>query len=335
MVLLITNDEVRSAIDMAQAIDVVEAGFREEAEGGLHQPHRLNMPAGEPGKSFLRIGPCVMHNSGWMGFKAMNLAKDIGVRYQVHLYKMATGELCSIMDGQFLTTLRTGATSGVATRYLARKKPGLVGVLGSGQESMMQLEAMRALGLVSSARIYSPTPEKRESLAQLFRDKHGLDVKAVATPREAVEGCDSVVGAVNSSNPVILGEWLRPGMHINSVGTARPTQREIDHEVFRRAEIIVVDTREGVFKEAGDGVSAAKDGVVDPDGTFELSQLVVGKAPRRTSDEQITLFKSVGTAVQDIAVAAQVYQNALARGLGRDMGKFPYILEKSAQKNYH
>lgn len=335
MVLLLTNDEVRASVDMKEAIDVVEAGFREEAEGGLHQPHRLNMPAGEPGKSFLRLGPCVMHHSGWMGFKAMNLAKDIGVRYQVHIYKMATGELCSIMDGQFLTTIRTGATSGVATKYLARKTPGLVGVLGSGQESMMQLEAMRALGLVSAARIYSPTPEKREALAAFFRDKHGLDVKAVATAREAVEGCDSVVGAVNSAQPVILGEWLRPGMHINSVGTARPTQREIDHEVFRRAEITVVDTREGVFKEAGDGVLAVKDGIVNPDAAFELSQLVVGKAPARTSDSQITLFKSVGTAVQDIAVAVKAYENARARGLGRDMGTFPYILEKNAQKPYN
>jgi alanine dehydrogenase len=314
MTLLLTNDDVRAAVDMADAIEAMEAGFREEAEGGLHQPHRLNMPAGEPGKAFLRIGPCVMQHSGWMGFKAMNLAKNVGVRYQVHLYAMATGELCAIMDGQFLTTLRTGATSAVATKRLARKTPGVVGVLGSGQESLMQLEAVRTLGLVSAARIYSPTAAKRDALAASFRAKFRLDVTAVDSPQTAVEGCDIVVAAVNSPEPVVLGRWLRPGMHVNSVGTARPSQREIDVDVFRKAALIVADTREGVFKESGDCIAAVAECAAVPDKTFELHQLVSGKAPHRTDETQITLFKSVGTAVQDIALAVKVYQNAVAGG---------------------
>lgn len=333
MVMLLRNADVRACVDMADAIDVLEAAFLEESKGGLHQPPRLNMPAGEPGKTFLRIGPCVMQHSGWMGFKAMNLAKNVGVRYQVHLYSMADGELRAIMDGQFLTTLRTGATSGVATRRLARKTPGVVGVLGAGEEAMMQLEAVRTLGLVASAKVFSPTPEKREALAAYFRNRFQMQITAVGSEQEAVVGCDMVVAAVNSPKPVILGEWLSPGMHVNSVGTARPTQREIDNEVFRRSAIVAVDTRAGVFNEAGDGL-AAKD-VMKPENAYELAQLVGGTAPARTDDRQITLFKSVGTAVQDIAVAVRAYQNALARKIGEDIAGFPTILEKTATKSYH
>src|SRR5262249_31683270 len=147
MVMLLRNADVRACVDMAEAIDALDAAFLEESKGGIDQPQRLNMPAGEVGKTFLRIGPCVMNRSGWMGFKAMNLAKNVGVRYQVHLYSMEDGELRAIMDGQFLTTLRTGATSGVATKRLARSTPGVVGVLGAGEEARMQLEAVRVLGL--------------------------------------------------------------------------------------------------------------------------------------------------------------------------------------------
>jgi ornithine cyclodeaminase/alanine dehydrogenase-like protein (mu-crystallin family) len=263
----------------------------------------------------------------------MNLAKNIGVRYQVHLYSMADGELRAIMDGQFLTTLRTGATSGVATMRLARRTPGVIGVLGAGEEAAMQLEAVRTLGLVASARVFSPTPAKREALAAHFRDSFDMDIVAVGTEKEAVVGCDLVVAAVNSPQPVILGEWLSPGMHVNSVGTARPTQREVDNEVFRKSDIVVVDTRAGVFSEAGDGLAAKQ--VMCPESAYELAQLVSGVAPARTDDREITLFKSVGTAVQDIAVAVRAYQNALACKAGEDIAGFPTILEKTPAKIYH
>lgn len=334
MVLLLSNDDVRATIGMSEAIDALDAAFLEEARGQVHQPQRLNMPAPEAGKSFLRIGACVMSGSGWMGFKAMNLAKNVGVRYQVHLYSLADGALRAIMDAQYLTTLRTGATSGVATRRLvASQRPGKVAVLGAGQEALMQLEAMRVLGLVASAAIFSPTPQKREALADFFRETHGMEVSAVDSAKSAVSEADIVVAAVNASEPVILGDWLKPGVHVNSVGTARPTQREIDSDVFRRSAIVVVDTRNGVFTESGDCLAAAD--VIKPEQAFELSELVAGRAPARTHDDQITLFKSVGTAVQDIAVAARIYEFAEAKGLGTRLRDFPYVLEKHASKPYH
>ena len=128
-----------------------------------------------------------------------------------------------------------------------------------------------------------------------------MEIETVSSEREAVDGCGIIVSAVNSAEPVILGDWLKPGMHVNSVGTARPTQREIDADVYRRANIIVVDTREGVFHEAGDAIAASEAGAVSPDAAFELHEIVGGTAPVREDDNQITLFKSIGTAVQDVS----------------------------------
>src|SRR5262249_45432690 len=150
----------------------------EEGEGGVQQPPRTNIPIDDP-KGFLRLGPCIMKNSRWMGFKAMNLAEGVGCRYQVHLYSMNDGVLRAIMDAQFLTTLRTGATSAIATRYLARRQPGVVGVIGSGREAYTQLEAMRVLGCVASAKVYSPTACNREAFARYFRDSFGMDIVSV------------------------------------------------------------------------------------------------------------------------------------------------------------
>ena len=332
VILLLRHDDVRAAVTMADAIEAMEAGFREEGEGGVQQPARTNITIERP-KGFLRLGPCVMRQSGWMGFKAMNLAEGTGVRYQVHLYSMADGALRAIMDAQLLTTLRTGAASAVATRRLARKGPGTLAVIGAGREAFMQVEAMRALGCISAAKVYSPTPASRQSLAAYFRDTLGMDIRAVDSAEAAVDGADIVVAAVASSVPAVMGRWLRPGMHINSVGTARPTLREIDEDVLRRSDIISVDTRDGVFNEAGDCVVARS--WLKPEQSCELAELVAGRAAGRTSDAQITLFKSVGSAVQDIALAVKIYQNALALGLGQRIDDFPVIADKSPPRIRH
>ena len=320
MPLLLTHQDVCASVTMADAIEAMEQAFREQGEGQVVQPQRLNVTAG---KGWLRVGPAILNASGWMGFKAMNMAAGVGVRYQVHLYRIADGELVAIMDAQHLTTLRTGATSAVATRRLARQEPACIGVFGSGAEARAQIEAMHALGLDREIRIYSPTPANRERLAAELAQAWHKPVEAVDEPRRAVDGCGIIVAAVKSSEPVLFGEWLAPGTHVSSIGTARRDQREIDPSTFQRSAVVVVDTREGVFGEAGDAV-AAKD-VFMPEQAYELADVVVGKAPGRTSPEQITLFKSVGTAVQDVAMAACIYHKARERGLGTELAGFPIV----------
>jgi alanine dehydrogenase len=320
MTLILSNEDVRASVTMGDAVEAMEAAFREQGAGGVNQPPRTNIKAG---KGWLRVGPVVMEHSGWMGFKAMNLAAGIGVRYQVHLYSIEDGDLKAIMDAQYLTTLRTGATSAVATKRLARKTPGKVAVLGSGVESRAQLEAMHEIGLVESATVYSPTRENRDRFAAEYTESLGVEVQAMGSAEEAVTGCAMVVAGVKSQETVLHGSWLTPGMHVNSVGTARRDQREIDPETFERAAIIVVDSRDGVFGEAGDAV-AAKD-VVSPDQVHELAELVSNGGPNRSTEDQITLFKSVGTGVQDIGLAAMVYERARAGGYGTEFADFPFV----------
>ena len=195
-----------------------------------------------------------------------------------------------------------------------------VAVLGSGVESRAQLEAMHALGLAERARVYSPTAANRERFAAEYAASLGIDVEAVGDARAAVAGAGIVVAAVKSSEHAFFGAWLEPGVHVNSVGTARPDQREIDPETFRRSDIVVVDTRHGVFSEAGDAIVA--NDVISPDDVSQLSEVVASNWPRRTNDRQITLFKSIGTAIQDIALAAKIYERARDRGLGTDFPDF-------------
>jgi ornithine cyclodeaminase/alanine dehydrogenase len=320
MTLLLTHEDVRSLVGMADAIEAMESAFLEEGEGHTLLPPRINVKAGA---GWLRIGPVSLERSGWMGFKAMNLAPGRGVRYQVHLYRIETGELLAIMDAQHLTTLRTGATSAVATRRLAPVRKLQMALLGSGAEARAQLEAMSVAGFVSTVRIFSPTPANRERLAAEFRDRHGLDARDVASAEDAVNGAELIVAAVKSSEPVLFGRWLEPGVTVVSVGTARRDQREIDVETFRRSARIVVDTREGVFGEAGDAV-AAKDAIAGKP-VNELAEVVAGKACGRASADEITLFKSVGTGIQDIALATVIYERAMQRGVGTPLPEFPYL----------
>src|SRR4051812_26790709 len=253
MTLLLKHEEVMQTVSMDDAIVAMESGFKEEGEGGALLPQRINVKAG---KGWFRVGPVVLQNSGWVGFKAMNLAPGHGLRYQVHLYKIESGELLSIMDAQHLTTLRTGATSAVAPRRLKEAKPCVVSLLGSGAEAYAQLDAMRAAGYVASARVYSPTEANRKRLAETFRTRHGMNIVDVPSAEAAVDGSEIVLAAVKSNATVFWGRWLQPGMHVNSVGTARRDQREIDVETFTRSDVIVVDSREGVFGEAGDACEA-------------------------------------------------------------------------------
>ena len=322
MTLLLHHDDVRGLVTMKDAIEAMERAFAEEAEGAAILPQRINMTAG---KGWLRVGPVALEKSRVMGFKAMNLCPGIGVRYQVHLFAMDSGELLSIMDAQHLTTLRTGATSAVATRRLARPGPAKIALLGSGAEARAQLEAMHAAGYVRSVRVFSPTKENREKLARDFQEAFGMEIEACDRAEDAVEGSDIVLAAVKASIPVLLGEWLKPGMHINSVGTARKDQRELDPVAFQRCTRIILDTRRGVLEEAGDAV-VARD-CIATDRVHELCDLVSGKAQSRGSDSEITLFKSVGTGIQDIALANTIYLKARKQDVGTELGSFPYLKE--------
>src|SRR5262249_25001754 len=176
-------------------------------------------------------------------------------------------------------------------------------------------------GLAQAARVWSPTPANRERFAAELGARLGIPITAESDSRAVVRDCGMLVAAVRSPDTVLEAEWLGAGAHGHSGRAARPDQREIAPEVFARAAVAVVDTREGVFGEAGDAIAARE--VVSPEQVHELADLVVGRAPGRGDAAEITLFKSVGTAVQDVGIAARIYEQARARGLGTEIGGFP------------
>lgn len=319
MAILLYREEVGAAVTMAEAVAAVEEGFRLQARGEFSLPPRLTAPAP---KGWLRMMPAILSGMEVMGFKAMNLSPGVGVRYVVFLYRIRDGELLAIMDAEPLTTQRTGAVSAVATKWMARLNASTVGVIGSGAEARAQLHAMAAVRQIRSARVFSPNPERRKRFAQEMSKTLGIDVSAVESPREAIRETDLVVLAVKATTPVFFGDWLEPGMHVNAIGSVRPEQREIDSATFRRSDLVVVDYRDETM-ECGDGLAAKADGV-DGGRFHELSEVVDGKASGRTDSRAITLFKSVGTALQDLALAKKIYEAAVSKGLGRDLGVFPH-----------
>jgi alanine dehydrogenase len=216
----------------------------------------------------------------------------------IQLFKPETGEPLVLMDGRLITEERTAAVSAVATEHLARPDASVLALIGSGVQARSHLKALRLVRDLREVRVWSP--RHAGDFAREF------DVRAATSPEEAVAGADVIVTATTSKTPVLRGEWLSPGAHINAVGARRPDWRELDDEVLRRARLYV-DSREAAQKESGD-VRAADEVVA------ELGEVAAGTRPGRRSADEVTVFKSLGLAVEDVASADLVYRTALGTG---------------------
>jgi ornithine cyclodeaminase/alanine dehydrogenase len=212
--------------------------------------------------------------------------------------------------------MRTGAASGVATRALARADARTVGLFGSGWQASSQLEAICRVRPIHQAWVYSRNPERRERFARERRERLGIDVTAVDEPRRAVAEADIVATITTASEPLFDGRWLRPGTHLNVAGANRPRSQEVDVETVRRAQRVAIDDKAQGQLEAGDLLVPIAAGVLSWDDVCELGDVVAGKIPGRADDGDITLFKSLGVALEDIAVARVVVDKARAAGLG-------------------
>lgn len=320
MAFLLQDKDVKGLLTMEEAIRALERGALEQSRGATLLPRRLTVDVG-PG--WLRIMPAALLESGVMGFKEMHLTKGVGVRYLINLYDVASGALQATMDADWITVIRTAATSALATRYMARAEVTRIGLLGSGEQARAHLLALSCVRRFEEVRVYSPRPLRRQAFCDWVRRELGLDGRAAASPEEAVVDADLVVAAFRASGtPVLRAAWLRPGTHIVGISSVRAEAREIEDAVWKVSDRIVVDDRAHVL-ESGDGRSAVASGSLNPDDAAELWQVVSGQVPGRERDEEITLFKSVGTALQDLAVAAAVYERARREGVGLDIGEFP------------
>ena len=295
--LILDEAAVRRLLNMRALIPAVERALRTLSAGEAAQPLRVMVPVAGHG-GFLGSMPA--YAGGQLGAKLVTFFpnnKGVPTHHAlVVLFKPETGEPMAVMDGRLITEMRTAAVSAAATNVLARRDAAVLAILGSGVQAHSHLEALRMVRDFREVRVWSPRN------AGAFAERFG--VRGARSAEEAVRGADVVLVATTSRTPVLMGEWLAPGMHVNAIGAPRPDWRELDDEVMRKAKLYV-EQREAASRESGDVIAGGN--------IFaEIGEVFGGKKAGRQSPGEITLFKSVGVAVEDLASAELVYQHALA-----------------------
>jgi ornithine cyclodeaminase/alanine dehydrogenase-like protein (mu-crystallin family) len=316
MTLHISEAEVRALLTMPVAIEAVEEISRKQSTGEVivHPRRRFEFPA----NGFFHYMAAADYSAGFVAMKQYTYVRG-ALRFLVPLYDMATGALVALIEADYMGQLRTGAASGVATKYLARKNAQTAAIVGTGGQAKTQLEAVAAVRKLSEARVYGRGGEKREAFAREMSARIGVPVKAVDSASHAAEGADIVVTATTSATPVVSSTDLSPGVHINAIGANHAHKSELDAEAVASADVIVVDSVEQSRQEAGDLIIAFHGDEICWTGVKKLCDVVAGKASGRTSDSEVTLFKSNGIASWDLAVAMRVYATAKENGLGREL----------------
>lgn len=307
MALFVTEEQVAALLDMTTALHAVEEVMRLHGEGKA-----VNHP-----RQRVRRNGVLLH---WMGASVpaweMTAFKVYTPRSALFFLYGADGELLMVAQAAKLGQIRTGAASGVATKFMARPDACTVGIIGAGFQSETQLLALCQVRPVERVFVFSRTPERRERFAQTMGQRLNLPVIAVGSAEAAVRDADIVVTVTTSKDPVLRGEWLKAGTHINAVGSNMLVRRELDGEAVKRCHRIVVDDRQQAQHECGDLLMAAERGDVAWDRLTELGEVVAGKAPGRGNPDEITLFESQGIALWDLAVGKVVYERATAQGIG-------------------
>lgn len=320
---VLTKSDLDSVLTMKDTIEAVEEAFKHFYLRKAIMPPRsvirvkkhdgvvLVMPAYLPTKDALAIKVVTIYPRNP---KEHNLPSTMGT---VMVNDPETGKLLSLLDGEHVTAMRTGAVSGIATKYLSRQDSKTVGIIGLGVQAKTQLMAVCEVRDIEKVKAYDIFPEARRKYAEEMSKKLGIDVTAVDSSKDAVTGADIVTTCSTANEPVFDGNWISEGTHINGIGSYRPEIRELDTTIIKRSKV-VVDSREACLAEAGDLIIPIKAGAITEDHIYaELSEMILGKKPRRILDSEITLFKSVGLAIQDTSTAIKAYELAMKMKVGK------------------
>ena len=312
MALILREADVQRLLPMAAAISAVEAAFRAVAAGEATNLARRRALA--PGGA-LNVMAAALPSAGVMGVKSYTAFASAGARHVFLLYSASDGALLAIIEADWLGRIRTGAASGLATRLLARPDVEVLAMIGTGGQAWPQVEAVCCVRPIKSVRVYGRNEGRRARFAEDIRTRLCIEATAADSAEGAVDGADVVTTMKTAATPVVQGRWLAPGAHVNAAGSNWPDRREVDEETVTRSTIVAVDSRDAAALEAGDLIYPASRGHLDWEGVYEISDLVGGDVPARGADD-LTLFKSVGLALEDVAVAAHVYRAALDHGAG-------------------
>ncbi|MBO0719271.1 MAG: ornithine cyclodeaminase family protein [Blastocatellia bacterium] len=324
MAIFLREQDVEQLLTMEDTLAAVEAVFKAQATGeAINEPRRRI----HVGVSSLQVMSGSVANfgsfnglfgQGFFGLKAYTVTRR-GAIFHVSLYDAETGELLAYLEADKLGQMRTGAASGVATKYLARRNAKTVGIYGTGWQASSQLEAVCAVREIESVKVYSRSAEKRERFcAEMSAKLKGVELKVAGRPEEAAEA-DVVITITTAREPVCSGAWLNPGTHLNVAGGNSILRREVDDEAIKRSSFIAVDSLEQARAEAGELVIPAEKGLLAWERVRELRQVVNGEITGRTGESDITLFKSLGIAIEDIATAAVLYRKAREQKAGKEL----------------
>jgi len=319
--LYLSADDVRRALPMSAAIEAMREAFRQLSNGQVTLPMRERLEApGEQGVAL--VMPCHSTAQNLFSVKFVTVFQDgprrglPSIQALVILTDATTGEHLAVMDGASVTAIRTGAASGVATDVLAQPEAAVAAVFGAGVQARTQLEAVGCVRSLCRASVYDVDPAAAERFAHEMTQRLGLPVERTSTPAETLEDADVVCTATTSTTPVFEDRDLPPGTHVNGVGSFRPDVTEIPSATVCRARV-VVDHRASALEEAGDLIGPLKEGLIQQAHiSTELGEILLGRSPGRRNDSEVTLFKSVGVAIQDLCAAARALENARRLGLG-------------------
>ena len=315
MTLHINEVEVRSVLTMAMALEAVEDSLRKQArdEVVVQPRRRFELP-----KGFYHYMAAADYTGGFVAEKQYTYVAG-KIRFLVMLYEMATGDLVAQIEADYMGRLRTGAASGVATKFMARRDARIAAIIGTGGQARTQLEAIAGVRKLELARAYGRDVSRRERFCADMAERLRIPVYAASSTAQTIEGADIVCTATTAAHPVVTGSDIAPGMHINAIGVNHARKQELDEAAVRRADVIAVDSIEQSRQEAGDLIMAFGQDESKWSSVKKLADIVDGKIPGRSNEKAITLFKSNGIASWDLAVAVRVRALAREKGLGREL----------------
>jgi len=322
--LVLSERDVSALIDIEELIQALEQAHIQFSTGKAVMPVRQVVPLPEI-KGRITSMPAYLSEDKALGMKVVTYFQDNPSRglpsilATISLYSAETGKLVAIMDGTYMTAIRTACASAMATRILANPETPVMGILGAGVQARAHIRALCKVRHFTKIRVHSPSGQSARKIKEELEDEVGVRIEPVATAEEAVREVDLVVTVTTAKEPILKVDWLKPGVHINAVGSHRPDMRELDAATVKRAKV-VVDSRTAIMAECGDILLAIKEGAITQDHIHgEIGEILAGKKAGRTSPGEITLCKSVGIAIQDVAAAQMVFKKALQKKVDVDV----------------
>jgi alanine dehydrogenase len=315
MALFLTETDVHELFPMDRALECVEASFIQQHSGQAvnRSRQRILLP-----RTSLHYMAAALPDQKLLGMKVYTVAYD-ALRFVVLLFSAESGDLLALIEADHLGRRRTAAASGVATKYLARQHASRLGIIGTGRQAHTQLDALAQVRKLQGVRVFSRDATRRRQFSEEMSQQLQLDIEPAESAEAAARFGDILVTATTSTQPVLQGEWLRLGTHVNAIGANMTIRREIDNVALARANVIAVDSLEQAKEEAGDLVQGLTSIPGGWDGVTELHDIIGGVRPGRISEEDITLFKSSGIALWDVAAAGYIYQQARKKGKGKEL----------------